>query len=141
MAKSRPPQLPRNWTDSVHQPLKHIFTNKQSVVRNFYLWKRTLMQHDHSAKSHRVAKQHSTTEHAYTKKKLRRSNYIVQSHQEMWKPKARECKLQPESLGRSRVEPLRAQVDHENAPAAPWCSSSTPQRLTELQEKMEWREV
>ena len=78
--------------------------------------------------------------------------------------------LQPESPGRSSTERKRAmtcktlkheskkttlveitltqwlshceqQVDHENAPATPWCSIFTTQRLTELQENMKRRDV
>ena len=54
---------------TIHQPPKHVYTvytDEQSVARKFYLWKCTLMQHVHWAKSHRVARQSSTTEHAYT---------------------------------------------------------------------------
>ena len=40
------------------------------------------------------------------------------------------------------VKPLpAASRKHENAPAAPWCSIFTAQRLTELQENMKRRDV
>ena len=159
---------------TIHQPPKHVYTvytNKQSVARKFYLWKCTLMQHVHWAKSHRVARQSSTTEHAYTQGPFNAAIPLCKVTSRDGKKTKHKSALQPESPGRSSTERKRAmnlqntkarevkkttlveitltqwlshceqQVDHENAPATPWCSIFTTQRLTELQENMKRRDV